>query len=350
MKKILLVALLCLGAFSVSAQNRGDLEWFFGTGAGVNIGFDGQRFDQRITSHAGAGTAINLYGGRWFGRVVGLRGGYQGISISNHFTDYGQVGFHYVHADFLVRVAQAFVPYIHTGFLWMDAGSPTFGAGIMAPIRVGGHVSIVPDVRYTFLNGHAFKDGEVHFAGALTASLGVRFDFGRPISKKRAAAAAKEEMKVKTTKKPGKATTPAAPVPVPAVTERQEPVTVYVRDTIYVHQTTVVMDSAPAVPKALPGVVPVMFDENSSALSPNASMQLETVLSYLKQESGVHAVLTAFRGNGGIDEYATWLSERQLQSVRDYLEQHGIPSSRLETSYKSTSDTKGKVEIGFVRE
>lgn len=342
----LLVALVLASAAAFAQQqekqNR-DRTWFMGLDGGLNVGFDGHSYATRNTSHVGAGVAAGFYFGRWFGRVVGLRAGYTGINVSNHYTDFGQVGFHYGHADILLKINEMVVPYLHTGFVWMDAGSPTFGAGFMMPIRLGRNLSLVPDIRYTALNGHAFKDGEVHFAGNLSVTVGLRYDFGRVQRNKAKAPKAPKTPKVSKTAKPAEAVAPKAEAPKP------EPVTVYVRDTIYVKQTTVVMEEAPVGPRPLPGVVPIEFADNASTLSANATLQLQTVISYLKQESGASAILTSYRRGDGSDEFAAWLSERRVQAIREFLEANGIPSWRISVNYQPSAP-QNKVEIGFVRE
>lgn len=298
---ILLWAFACLTAIGVSAQNA-DRKWFVGTGVGINVGFDGQAFTTREESHTGAGLAAELYFGRWFSPTVGLRAGYRGISSSNHFSSFGQVGFHYAHADFLINVARYFVPYIHTGFLWMDAGSPTVGAGMMFPIRVGSHWSIVPDIRYTALNGHAFKEGDVRFAGNITASIGVRYDFGKRVRRSDSVSGKNDGT----------------------------------------------LNRKVSRSKASKGIA-IHFLPNQATLDQQAENQLRSIIDFLKEAPRQQISLTGHFNESDGENYDNWLSKQQVQCVRQYLEDSGVKANRIHIYYDSKNPV-GKVMIIFEEE
>lgn len=158
--------------------------WFAGIGAGVNIGLDFGPMMSRGLSHAGAGTAFDLYAGRWVSSRVGVRAGYQGFTTSNHFTNYGKELFNYIHADVLWRINSSLIPYAHTGYLKLAHGSLAGGVGLMAPILISDGIRIVPDVRLSIFNDRAFSDGSNGLGGNLSATLAVMANLDQIVQSK----------------------------------------------------------------------------------------------------------------------------------------------------------------------
>ena len=151
-------ALLFLICLSAGAQPTGaNHDFFVGIGGGINLGLDTRKFESRDASHFGAGTAVDVYVGKWLGKTVGVRAGYLGYATSNRYVDYGGTQFHYLHADALFRLDPAFVPYAHVGYVRMDRGTVGAGIGALIPIHLGNNISIAPDFRMTILGNGAFE-------------------------------------------------------------------------------------------------------------------------------------------------------------------------------------------------
>ena len=176
MKKLILFIALGLISLSASAQND---RFFVGGGAGLNFGFDGLKFEDRVNSHNGAGTAGDFYLGGWFGKGIGVRAGYQGFTVSDTYSVFGNLPYRYVHADLLFRVSTGFIPYVHCGWLQVAGNSFAGGAGIMMPIRLGEHFSIVPDIKANLAPGSAYGIGDSPLATTLSATLGIAVSFGK---------------------------------------------------------------------------------------------------------------------------------------------------------------------------
>ena len=105
MKKIFITLSIALAAsISAFAQNDGNNYWFVGIGGGMNFTHDGQKYENRENSHHGAGTALDVYVGKWFNDFAGFRAGYQGLGTSNKYIDYGRNRFDYGHVDVLFGV------------------------------------------------------------------------------------------------------------------------------------------------------------------------------------------------------------------------------------------------------
>ena len=177
MKKLIILLALALMPAAAFAQdyNKG---FFIGAGAGFNVGFDGLKFENRGDSHVGAGFAADFNIGGWLGKTIGLRGGYQGFSISNTYSVFGKTDYKYIHADALFRIAPNLVPYIHGGWQSAIGSSIGGGAGLILPIRMTKHISLIPDLRATLSPNKIYGIAEPGLAVTLSATMGVSVNFG----------------------------------------------------------------------------------------------------------------------------------------------------------------------------
>lgn len=73
----------------------------------------------------------------------------------------------------------------------------------------------------------------------------------------------------------------------------------------------------------------VLFNTNSYALSAQADAMLSRVAYNLKQYPDTDVTVVGFTDNTGTAQYNQKLSLERAQSVVDYLEELGIPASRL---------------------
>jgi OOP family OmpA-OmpF porin len=108
---------------------------------------------------------------------------------------------------------------------------------------------------------------------------------------------------------------------------------------------------APLVPEveALPERIVlrgVNFDFDKAEIRPDAAVILEEAVSILSGKPDVQVRIEGHTDSTGPDAYNQGLSERRANSVRKYLEQHGITASRLtsvgfgEAKPISTNDTR----------
>jgi hypothetical protein len=181
MKKIFITLSIALAAsISAFAQNDGNNYWFVGIGGGMNFTHDGQKYENRENSHHGAGTALDVYVGKWFNDFAGFRAGYQGLGTSNKYIDYGRNRFDYGHVDVLFGVRDWFIPYIHAGVLNIDKVGAAGGVGIMAPIRIAKRIAIVPDLKAMAHTNRLFDGGRRSMAYTLTGTVGLAINIARP--------------------------------------------------------------------------------------------------------------------------------------------------------------------------
>ena len=146
--------------FSSMAQSPYlEAHWFFGLGGGLNVSFDGSaRGTGRYNSHMGAGWASDFYIGKWFSDFAGFRVGWQGLTNSDQFTDFGEKDFNAVHADIMLRPVKWLNPYFFGGYLKIDNAVPAVGAGLGIPININDKLSIVTDLKYAAFSHKAFKE------------------------------------------------------------------------------------------------------------------------------------------------------------------------------------------------
>lgn len=179
MKKLVASIITVLVLSTVSFAQSRETGFFVGAQAGMNFGFNGKPFVNRVDSNIGAGFSGDFYAGYWFTPLLGVRAGYQGFSISDTYIDFGLDSYSYIHADALFRVYHSVVPYVHLGALGVNNWSFGGGLGIMFPVALSGRVSLVPDIKATAFSPSAFAVSGTSPAFALSASLGVMVDLGK---------------------------------------------------------------------------------------------------------------------------------------------------------------------------
>jgi outer membrane protein OmpA-like peptidoglycan-associated protein len=305
MKKTLLTLFLCVVSLSAFAQR--ETGYFVGAGAGMNFGFDGFKFDDRPTSHNGAGYAGDFYFGGWFNRTVGLRAGYQGFGISDRYTDFGNRKFQYVHGDVLLRPHRNFIPYVHGGYLKIV--NPAFGggAGIMFPIHLTRHLSIVPDLKATAFDSKAYNTGTHNLAMALSATVGIALRFG-------------QKGKPQPEKPDITPTVPTVIRDTVVVKEIvKEVVKEVVKDTVYVQQ--------PAELEAISALA--LFDNDSYVIKREFFAALDKVVDWFKTHPDAHAVIEGHTDSNASPAYNQTLSENRARAVFNYLVNKGVDASRL---------------------
>lgn len=304
MKKILLM--LCLCALSLSAAAQKETGFFLGAGAGMNFGFDGLKFDDRPSSHNGAGYAGDFYAGAWINPTFGLRAGWQGFGISDRYTDFGNRKYSYFHGDVLIRVHRNIIPYVHGGYVKIVNGTVGAGAGVMFPIHLGKHVAIVPDIKAHFYPSRAFGVYERNVAATVSATVGVAFRFG---GKKKAA---------------------PAPVVIPDIQVIHD--TVVVKETVRETETVVVRDTVFLQPPVLePEFInaQALFDIDSDVLRAEALPQLDQVAEWFLSHPEAQAEIEGHTDNTASAAYNQSLSERRALAVRNYLVSKGVTPDRL---------------------
>ena len=320
MKKILLILSLIFLSLSASAQK--ETGWFVGAGTGFNLGVDGLKFQDRVLSHIGSGFSADFYAGGFFTETLGARAGYQGFGISNTYSDFGKYPYTYVHGDLLLRVHRNIIPYVHAG--WMKVVNPSVGGGLglMLPIHLGEHVSIVPDIKASLCSNQAFDIPEKGLAGTVSATLGLAFRFG---GKKKAAVV------------PVTPIVPVEPV-IPATAEEVKPEEPVVEEKVAVCDTTLAPVDVEPVEVQPIEVQPVeleaisalaLFDNDSATLRKEALAELDKVADWFAANPGAKAEIEGHTDNTASAAYNQALSERRAKAVYDYLVSKGVAADRL---------------------
>lgn len=304
----LIALIVALGA-SVAAYGQDETViepdyWFGGIGGGMNFGYNGRQYSARNDSGNGAGFAMDVYFGKWFNEWAGFRAGYQGLSISDIYTDFGKDPFMYVHADMLFKPLKWLVPYVHAGYMKINYRTAAGGLGVALPINVSKRVAIVPDFKATAFDNSAFQNGK-RFPGLnLSATVGVRINLGK---------------KHKYT-----------PVPVITPVETVK----YVRDTVVVTETKTdtvyvrdVQEKEREINAALLNAV--LFDFDSYNLTAEAKGILDEAAIWLKENDDVDVVVEGHTDSIGTDAYNQTLSENRAKTVVDYLIGKGVAAKRL---------------------
>jgi len=150
-----------------------DKTFFVGEGMGINVGFDGNKYEDRDKSHIGPGLAMEVYGGFWLSESMGVRAGIAGYNISDKFTDFGQYNYLYLHGDMILKSGNGFFPYVHLGYAHANKGTVAGGVGAMFPIYVTKYVAVVPDLKVSAMRGKAFNDNAASIGAAFTGSIGI---------------------------------------------------------------------------------------------------------------------------------------------------------------------------------
>ncbi|MBR5176820.1 MAG: OmpA family protein [Bacteroidales bacterium] len=307
MKKYILALFLCGISFAAAAQR--ETGYFVGAGAGMNFGFDGLKYEDRPTSHNGAGYAGDFYFGGWINPTIGLRAGYQGFGISDRYTDFGNRKYQYAHGDVLLRPHRNIIPYVHGGYLKIVNPAIGGGAGVMFPIHLTKHLSIVPDLKATGYNSKAFDSYKHNLAITLSATVGIALRFGH------------------TAKKP--ATEPTVVVPV----EPSPRDTVIVREVVREIVREVVKDTVylePKLPAELEAISALaLFDNDSYVIKREFYPDLDRVVAWFNNHPDARAVIEGHTDSNASPAYNQVLSENRARAVFNYLVDHGVDASRL---------------------
>ena len=188
--------------------NRFGDNWFIGAGGGINMLWnEGSPAADLMIS-----PSIDANLGKWFTPAVGMRVGYQGFktqiwsdspSVLGSTMDTQQklykqqMGYMYIHGDFLWNISNAiggyketrfwnFVPYVHTGFFRtygldnVNYSNDEFamGAGLLHNLRIVERLDLIIDMRATVVNGRMHEASGVAVLPSVTAGLAV--DLGWP--------------------------------------------------------------------------------------------------------------------------------------------------------------------------
>lgn len=334
-------------SFSVRNEGENPLKkhrpargWFIEAGAGINVGFNGQAFDTRAKSGAGAGTAIDFNFGRHApGKLLGFGFGLQGLKVSDRYVDYGRRQYLYAYGSLLFRAEDWLIPYVHAGFAYSRKGSPAGGIGVKFPIRFSSSVSLVPDLRLSAMRGNLFSDEGAAVGAVASATLGLRFTIGnegrRKKAQKRIDALYNEDALLHIPDTP-------APVAAPEPTTVRD--TVYIRDTIrleqpryYIMQEMKVAE-APVVQQPSPGEIhkakeesfnrslseAVLFETGSYELTFSAKVILNEVAEYILENPGLRTIVEGHTDDVGGDEMNLRLSRNRASAVVDYLVSCGV--------------------------
>ena len=318
LKRILTISLAMVASVSLFAQNEEvRYPWFAGVGGGLNITYDGQKWVSRPDSHRGLGIASDIYVGKWFTDLAGFRAGWQGLSGSDTYDDFGKITFNYFHGDVLFRVHKNIVPYVHAGYVMTKDKRDDYkgnaiagGIGLMFPIHVNRTVTIVPDFKYAAMGNNAFEQGKRTPASLLSGTIGLAFNFGK------------------------------ARVPATEYVDRE--VVKYVdrekivRDTVYIEKKPDVVYMGNEINDFLKNVTLFAFD--SFEITREARAGLNRVVDWMNEYPNLTAKVESHTDSVGDDDYNQKLSENRAKAIYDYLVSKGIDASRL--SYEGYGETR----------
>lgn len=334
--KIVVSATLVLLSVSAVAQNERPHNWFIGAGGGLNVGFDGQSYVNRASSHEGAGTAVDIYAGKFLGDLIGVRVGYQGLTTSDSFVSYGKYPFNYLHGDVLFRLREAVLPYAHIGFTSITTGSVAGGVGIMFPLRLSNRVSIVPDIKATALNGNDYAAGASKLGVNVSGTLGIRVDLGNVnYIKKKVQVDDQDIVPIIIEEDIQDASKDNKPI-----IEETKPVSDGVEkkqiekdgDDRYDAKEDKKGDDVIPVTPPVPAKDVVLFAFNSSELSAESKEILDKWVSYLAENPGIKVRAEGHACNIGAEAVNEVISLQRASAVRDYLVSKGVDASRLSTA------------------
>ena len=301
-KRFVITMLALAAGLSAAAQETEYVQynWFAGIGGGINVGFDGKKFVSREESHQGAGYAADVYLGKWFNDYAGFRVGWQGLSVSDQFIDFGKKRLSYAHLDVLVRLHKNIIPYVHGGYMQIDKGTAAGGAGLMFPIYLGKVVRIVPDIRYAIFPNSAYADGGRRPAGNLSATVGLAFNLGGKL-KPRTVYVDRETIKY--VDKPY-AVHDTLYITKPDVGQKTQEINDFLRNT-------------------------TLFEFDSYEITQEAKFGLDQVVEWMNKYPKVTAKIDGHTDNIGTEEYNMVLSENRAKAIYDYLVGKGIDAKRL---------------------
>lgn len=295
---VLLAVCCCLSAFG---QEKYENRWFGGAGAGMNFGTDGFDRSLREISHLGAGTAIDAWVGKRFNDWFGLRAGYQGLSISKRYVEYGQYPYSYIHADAILMYNRHIMPYLHAGFAKIDNGSLAGGIGVMVPIHLSKTLSIVPDIKITACSDKAYK-GDKGLAANISGTVGLAINLARPRARK------EEPVYVAPEPQP-------EPKPAPVVVPEPEP------------EPEIFVRKSEEFTAKIAGIT--FFDFDRYYLRAEAFPVLNEIAAWLRENPERTVLIEGYADDRGSDAYNLILSQRRAESVLNYLFERGIAKSRM---------------------
>ncbi|MBO4760986.1 MAG: OmpA family protein [Bacteroidales bacterium] len=303
LKKIAAAAAGLILCFSSMAQSPYlEAHWFFGLGGGLNVSFDGSaRGKGRYNSHMGAGWASDFYIGKWFSDFAGFRVGWQGLTNSDQFTDFGEKDFNAVHADIMLRPVKWLNPYFFGGYLKIDNAVPAVGAGLGIPININDKLSIVTDLKYAAFSHKAFKEGRQNIGGNLSVTFGVSFRLGKPRQP-----AVRTETIIK-----------------------EVEVTKIVRDTVVVKDNS--RGSLEKMTKEVNDLLRniTLFQSDSFMLTREARQSLANVAEWMKRYPEIKVRIEGHTDNTGRENYNITLSVKRAKAVLDFFLDSGLQENRL---------------------
>lgn len=166
-------------------------------GPPFQIGRFSENWSTRLALGAtGASLAADLSVSKWFSPEIGLRAGYQGVSLTGEGTT---VGYAYVHQDLLVSAIDLLlgyhpgrrvqlIPYLHFGVIseFLPEAVPTQsrgyeyagGAGVGLSLALDRHLGLSAEFRETLLTSSATPVEGVGMGMASTVLVGVEYAFG----------------------------------------------------------------------------------------------------------------------------------------------------------------------------
>lgn len=289
--------------------------FFVGVGGGLNLGMNGRAFRTREFSGLGAGTALDLYAGMMTRKGTwGFGLGFQGLTISDQYVDYGKRQYLYAHGDVYLRLAGAFVPYLHVGVAFSKGVSPAGGIGVMFPIKMSENIQLVPNLKLSAVRGTMLSDDASTVGMVASATIGLRFNIGKEGRRKKAVQHVAALM----------------PEPEPI----HDTVTVVVRDTVTVKEKEYVVvqqvvsqdeklkKQEEKFNRDLSGAV--LFETGSSTLTFAAKRILDEVAYYIQENPGLRTLVEGHTDDVGGDDYNIRLSRSRAAAVVDYLVMRGV--------------------------
>lgn len=188
----------------VATKKFGD-DIFVGAGAGINTMFAPQN-QNKVTGD------FDIFAGKWFTPSLGLRVGFQGLSLKEQYpADFHEhfwmepddkgvytYGFTNVHADAMWNILNTIcgykervfelVPYAHVGFqtiydpnrgMFGPARDPEFevGPGVMGIVNITKNFGAFIDVRDNLFSGRFHNWNEGGVTQVVTAAIGVMYTF-----------------------------------------------------------------------------------------------------------------------------------------------------------------------------
>jgi peptidoglycan-associated lipoprotein len=94
---------------------------------------------------------------------------------------------------------------------------------------------------------------------------------------------------------------------------------------------------------------PVLFDFDQSFVRPEFYPVLQQVYDYLRQNTATRLLIEGHCDWRGTTEYNMALGDRRANSVRAYLEQLGVPASRVETVSKGDLEASANADEAQMR-